>query len=279
MPRITARVLSAIFPRMDRNAPCPCGSGRKFKKCHGGAVPPEAATLPHAVRASVLRAEAVLQRSQRITQEIVDWADRRLTPEWMNTAYDAWGLGADDELPAEEGDLFTTWAVYHFAAREHDGPVAAQWLAAQQARHGARTDADTVALIHAQRASTLGVWEVVDAEPGVGVSVRNRLVPAAVTHPGDAEPYVYESDASHDLAPGRFVLAYVLHLDDVHVFGGLHDVPLEPPELDAVLGAVVADETVLTARTRWAAAVSHYFDRLDAEESADGEAFLSEERS
>ncbi|MCO4100526.1 MAG: hypothetical protein HEQ38_14275 [Gemmatimonas sp.] len=25
---------------MDRNAPCPCGSGKKFKKCHGAAVPP-----------------------------------------------------------------------------------------------------------------------------------------------------------------------------------------------------------------------------------------------
>jgi hypothetical protein len=264
---------------MDRNAPCPCGSGRKFKKCHGGAVPPEAATLPHAVRASVLRAEAVMQRSQRITQEIVDWADRRLTPEWMNTAYDAWGLGPDDELPAEEGDLFTTWAVYHFAARDTDGPVSAQWLAAQQARHGARTDADTVALVHAQRAGILGAWEVVDAEPGVGVSVNNRLPLPVDLSPDDGEPYVYESDASHDLAPGRCVLAYLLHLDDVHVFGGLHDVPLEPPELDEVLSAVVVGDPLLTVRAHWSTAVAHYFDRLDAEEPADGEEFLAEEPS
>ncbi|HVF58652.1 MAG TPA: SEC-C metal-binding domain-containing protein [Thermoanaerobaculia bacterium] len=25
-------------PRIGRNDPCPCGSGRKFKKCHGAAI-------------------------------------------------------------------------------------------------------------------------------------------------------------------------------------------------------------------------------------------------
>lgn len=24
-------------PKVGRNDPCPCGSGRKYKKCHGGA--------------------------------------------------------------------------------------------------------------------------------------------------------------------------------------------------------------------------------------------------
>ena len=250
---------------MDRNAPCPCGSGRKFKKCHGGALPPEAATLHHSVRASVLRAEVVLQRSLRITQDILDWADRRLTPEWMNKAYDAWGLGADDELPAEDGDLFTPWAVYHFAASEPEGPVAAQWLAAQQARHGARTDADTVALVQAQRASVLGVWEVAEAEPGVGVLVRNRLLTLEGTEELDHETYVYEIDASHDLDPGRFVLAYVMRLDDVRVFTGLHDALLERPEIDAVLAAVAPGDSLQTVRQQWAAAAERHYDRLDVE--------------
>jgi preprotein translocase subunit SecA len=26
---------AADFEKVGRNAPCPCGSGRKFKKCHG----------------------------------------------------------------------------------------------------------------------------------------------------------------------------------------------------------------------------------------------------
>jgi uncharacterized protein len=27
----------AVFARAGRNQPCPCGSGRKFKHCHGAA--------------------------------------------------------------------------------------------------------------------------------------------------------------------------------------------------------------------------------------------------
>lgn len=246
---------------MDRNAPCPCGSGRKFKKCHGGAVSPEAAALPHAVLANIRRADAVLQRNKRISQDILDWADRRLGPEWMNTAYDAWGLAADADLPEEEGDLFTTWAVYHFAAKAEQGPVAAQWLAAQQARHGARMDPDTVAFVQAHRTSTLGIWRVVEPEPGVGLTVRNSLAPAD----DDREPYVYEAEASHDLTPGFAVLAYVMEVDDVHVFGGLHDVPLEAPELDEVLAAMNVDNDAPVMRRAWRAASERYFDRLDEE--------------
>jgi preprotein translocase subunit SecA len=28
---------SAVVPKVGRNDPCPCGSGKKFKKCHGAA--------------------------------------------------------------------------------------------------------------------------------------------------------------------------------------------------------------------------------------------------
>jgi len=30
----------ALMARTGRNEPCPCGSGRKFKRCHGGPTPP-----------------------------------------------------------------------------------------------------------------------------------------------------------------------------------------------------------------------------------------------
>ena len=29
------------FPRVNRNQPCPCGSGKKFKKCHLGLQIPQ----------------------------------------------------------------------------------------------------------------------------------------------------------------------------------------------------------------------------------------------
>ncbi|MEV8519289.1 SEC-C metal-binding domain-containing protein [Dyella marensis] len=32
-----APLRGAGLPKVGRNEPCPCGSGRKFKKCQGGA--------------------------------------------------------------------------------------------------------------------------------------------------------------------------------------------------------------------------------------------------
>ena len=34
----TANANQAVSDKVPRNAPCPCGSGKKYKKCHGAAV-------------------------------------------------------------------------------------------------------------------------------------------------------------------------------------------------------------------------------------------------
>ena len=34
----TGQAPQAISDKVPRNAPCPCGSGRKYKKCHGATV-------------------------------------------------------------------------------------------------------------------------------------------------------------------------------------------------------------------------------------------------
>jgi preprotein translocase subunit SecA len=36
--REQANVQQAVSDKTPRNAPCPCGSGKKYKKCHGAAV-------------------------------------------------------------------------------------------------------------------------------------------------------------------------------------------------------------------------------------------------
>ena len=34
----TANANQAVSDKVPRNAPCPCGSGKKYKKCHGATV-------------------------------------------------------------------------------------------------------------------------------------------------------------------------------------------------------------------------------------------------
>ncbi|WP_432653706.1 SEC-C metal-binding domain-containing protein [Sphingosinicella terrae] len=35
MPAAATAAIDDVPPPASRNAPCPCGSGRKFKHCHG----------------------------------------------------------------------------------------------------------------------------------------------------------------------------------------------------------------------------------------------------
>jgi preprotein translocase subunit SecA len=40
-PRVTVQPVRRDGPKIGRNDPCPCGSGQKFKKCHGAALEEE----------------------------------------------------------------------------------------------------------------------------------------------------------------------------------------------------------------------------------------------
>src|SRR5689334_1095180 len=55
--------------KIGRNEPCPCGSGRKFKRCHGAfSTPPNSATqAPEVVERAVARAAAA--EYQRVKQQ------------------------------------------------------------------------------------------------------------------------------------------------------------------------------------------------------------------
>jgi len=196
---------------MDRNAPCFCGSGKKYKKCHGAAVPPEAAALPADARAEWLRGDAVLQRQRRVGQELLDWAEKKLTADWIDAALDAWGVNEDDDVDEATADLFTTWSLFNFAPASLGQPVAAAWL---DDAAGRRSDADTRALVSAALRAPLGLWAIETVEAGVGATLTDRL--------SDTTHFVHEPDLTHDLAPTEFMLAYVISVDNVQVFSGLH---------------------------------------------------------
>jgi uncharacterized protein YecA (UPF0149 family) len=40
LPQVLAEREAARFAGIGRNDPCPCGSGQKFKKCHGASAAP-----------------------------------------------------------------------------------------------------------------------------------------------------------------------------------------------------------------------------------------------
>lgn len=218
---------------MDRNAPCPCGSGTKFKKCHGAAVPPEAAALPAAARAEWLRGDLLLQRQKRIGQLLLDWADRKLGAEWVDAALDAWGVREDEDVDEALADLFTTWSLFVHAPAAIGRPIAEAW---SDDAAGRRADEDTRRLVAAATRPRLGLWEVETVEAGVGATLTDRL--------GGTTLFVHEPDLTHDLGPSEYLLAYVIDVDGVRVFSGLHADTLLFIDGKALLADVLAEAGV-----------------------------------
>lgn len=222
-----------VFFGMDRNAPCPCGSGRKYKKCHGAAVPPEAAALPSDARAEWVRGDAVLSRQRRVGQELLDWAERKLGAAWVDPALDAWGVKEDEDIDEAVADLFTAWSLFNYVQPELAAPIAAAWLGDAAGR---KADADTRALVNAALATPLGFWQVETPEAGVGMTLTDRL--------SDTTCFVHEPDLTHDLAHGDFMLAYVTAVDGVHVLSGFHADPLLFIDAKPLLSQILADAGV-----------------------------------
>ena len=136
-----------------RNAPCRCGSGRKYKHCHGGADQP-------ASRAS--GASPFHDLDRHLLSRMVAYARSRFG-ETLVAAQDAF---ADAEAAFQ---LFMPWSLYHFLI---DGRPVAEWFAADPEVR--LTEAER-AWLAAQRAAWLGIWEVIDVIPGQQMTMTDLL--------------------------------------------------------------------------------------------------------
>jgi hypothetical protein len=264
-----------------RNDPCPCGSGKKFKKCHGAAVPPEVAALPTTARAEWQRAEVLLQRQKRVGQDVLDWATKKLGVEWTDGALDAWGISRDEDIGDMEADIYTGWVLFCYTPATLGTPIAAAWLDDA----GKRASADDQAFVRAGLSIRLGVWEAETVEEGVGTTVTDGFTGRTV--------FVHEPDLTHMFSPSEYVCAYVLELDGVHVFAGMHEDTLimqDGKQFVADVLAEMGDATAVPEATltdaAWQAKVARrwhtlaetlYADTLDEGEEMIDEQPLDEE--
>lgn len=188
--------------KVSRNDPCPCGSGRKYKKCH----------LPRGGAESA--AERVKSRlhdlDARMVRALWQFADKRFG--------DAWRCFEDDFQDADEAlQLSVPWSVYTFRV---DGRTV---LEAYLEARGKRCSAAERAWLAAQQAAWLSVWEVTEADPGKTLTLRDLLS-------GETR-CVLEAGASQMLVARDALLARVVDHDGVSLLCGAH--PRELPPFDA----------------------------------------------
>ncbi|MEN8182082.1 MAG: SEC-C domain-containing protein [Myxococcota bacterium] len=188
--------------KVGRNDPCPCGSGRKYKKCH----------LPgdRAERGSSSDRAKDHKLDGQLVRELSEFAMARFGFEWQ-------GFMADFVDASESLQLSVPWSVYHYRVQ---GETVLDWYLAESGRQISRTKRDWLA---AQQAAWLSVWEVVGVEPGESVTLRDLL--------SHEERCVREASGSRTLVVRDALLARVVDHEGVSLLCGAHPRPLPP--LDA----------------------------------------------
>lgn len=191
-----------------RNDPCPCGSGRKYKKCHG-APDREAVSSPEATRATALKACDV-----ELGDRLMRFARLHHGPHWLEDALDAEDLLVDGELLDAEMPFVIPW-LRHFRMNAHELTLADEWEHQER-----RLSTDERLLMKAYRAAWVSIWEVAEVEPGIG----SRLVDVLTRE----ERYVHDVRSSFTLHRYDSLLAIIVTCDGVSFFGGAHAQPLPP---------------------------------------------------
>jgi len=187
-----------------RNAPCPCGSGRRYRLCHGKPTP-KTKLSPAA------RFHAV---SHELSTRLLAYGDDLVGPPFLDFLAD---FAPDDPMLP----FVVTMQIFHELI--DDKPLA-HW-AIEEPTFTMSSMEEEVLL--AEDAAHLGIWEVLEVVPGQQLLMRDMLT--------GAERQVLERTASATLTPRLAVLGRVADYQGVSVLAGVHPDALPPVEAAAVV--------------------------------------------
>jgi len=198
--------LEPFQPRTGRNQPCPCGSGRKYKKCHL-----RTDEARHAERRRPFEAHAL---DARLVSRLMQFASRKFG--------DGWRRFEDDFDDARDSiHLAYPWSVYGFKVA---GTTVADAYVESRGHHLAEEERRW---LEAQRAAWLSIWEVKSVEPGRSLTLHDAL--------SGERRNVLESRASRSLAVHHALLARVVDYAGFSLLAGAHATPLPPLEAAHVM--------------------------------------------
>ncbi len=208
-----------------RNDPCPCGSGRKFKKCHGDPVALAAADAASAAARAATRmpSEIIAEKRDKLHSEILRFIRKRGGDAWMRMAIDTYIDEWSDALDEGEVQAAVVWAMFHYCEEATGLSMAEQMRL--EGRH--RLTPELSELLDAELASYFSVWEVTAVIPGVGMDMKDRLT-------GQLR-FVRDVSASHDAPRHASTLARIVDYDGICTVGAMFPYILGPFEAEAVV--------------------------------------------
>jgi hypothetical protein len=212
-----------------RNAPCPCGSGKKYKRCCGRDAPAKSSGMSLWQR---LNAADV-----RLVTEISDWAVERYGPEIYDEAWCDFLMDAEDEAP-ESGSpdyrtLFYPWFLFDWIPaigdpeEDPDGWPAKPLGLAFLDEHGDRLDDLERRLLGEVCSRPFSFHQVLGVERHRGLELRDLL--------SGEEWRVSERLATESLTRGGIIFARVVGIDDVAILLGCAPQVIPPTYAPALL--------------------------------------------
>jgi len=194
-----------------RNDPCPCGSGRKYKRCHGAS-----AIVPHDEAAPGAReAMAAQQLDHDLVDRMMQFCSRQFGQEWFDNAIEAYVdfEGIDPDAPhidQSELQLAMPWA-YHSVPWGRMGESLAELFVRDQGR---KLPPDSRALVDAQMHAWLSFWRIDAVERGVGLRLHDLLT--------QEERFVHERMGSQQAEPGLVIFGRVVDFGAISFIAGMH---------------------------------------------------------
>jgi hypothetical protein len=214
LPPLRAVPLQAP-PRPERNEPCHCGSGRKYKQCHLGA---------DQVSTQALAPIAIPAASARLDLEVSKHLRKRFGTARLKSALEK--AGAGEAGSDAEAMLAFQLAFHHFPL---EGKTGIEWLLEEKGRKLAGPDRQW---LETQAAARLSVWKVLAARPGEALEVMDPFT-------GDRVE-IAERTASRTLQAGDYWLGRIVHWSGAWIVHAAPTTALRPFEGASLVEALRA---------------------------------------
>ena len=194
--------------KLSRNDPCPCGSGKKYKKC---------CMLKETTSTTSLTPHLLRKTADQIPGLLLSYGKKLYGEEGILIAWDDFWAGMPEEDFSFENpnlQLFTPWFMYHWYPDDELNPdlhypcehtIVAQFLK----KKSWTIDSLTKRYLENAQKEPISFWQIEDIEVGKGLHLKDLAL--------DRECFVHEVSATKILKKWDFILAQVVGLDGEYI--------------------------------------------------------------
>ncbi|MBU2692277.1 MAG: SEC-C domain-containing protein [Candidatus Eisenbacteria bacterium] len=216
-PAPAGKTIRREQPKVKRNDPCPCGSGKKYKKCCGSAEATHAPGTESDIRQRLLSALMKFVHRDEFSEEV----QRALVLYWGERFADTKLPDAFDQMEPD----FAQWAFYEWLIQDYPCADGRSFMERYFQRLGWQLNSRERVHLEKSMASHMGLYQIIELRPDEGFLLQDLLTNRHIE--------VLDKTATQYLIQWDLVAARLLEMNDrIQFSGGLF--PFRPDEKDSL---------------------------------------------